>query len=409
MGFLKNLAAKGLGTVIGDDLADALIPDDLGKKIAKKAAKKAGEAAVDAAVGAAVGASVNSLTNRKNNSLKTPPPPPGLPQMKQTLRVMVAVNGKQYGSYEEAGLMNMINNGSLTKDTYVFVEGDSAWRFAKDVAQVNRLFGASAVPAPPVPFAPAPPTSSQSQQPKSATGADGLSAKMNSLIDAAVADGEISDLERQVLIRNAQAEGVAMDEFVVILEARLFEQRKRLQAEQEALSNQKKQAEAAAGASRPQRPEKKNEVRKCPACGSVIMSTSAIKCNECGYEFNSGNQSTVESSFDDLMKRLNEEDRRHDQKGIVTKFFSGDMDGDNAKSMIIRGYTMPTDKKGLISFIGSCKTCADGAQFGDPVGKAWKAKYQEALNMFKVRFGDDPEAMALIEIYLPKKKKFGIL
>lgn len=70
---------------------------------------------------------------------------------------------------------------------------------------------------------------------------------------------------------------------------------------------------------------------------------------------------------------------------------------------------MPTDKKGLISFIGSCKTCADGAQFGDPVGKAWKAKYQEALNMFKVRFGDDPEAMALIEIYLPKKKKFGIL
>lgn len=420
MGFLKNIATKGLGSVIGEDLADAIIPDDLGKRMARRAAKTAGEAAVDAAVGAAVGASVNALANRnKKNSLATPPPPPGVPHMEHSLRAMIAVNGQQYGPYEKAGLINMINNGSLTRETYVFIEGDSQWRSAKEVPAINALFGAPAMPAPPVPFATAPPVPGGSTVPKptSDAGRDGLSVKMNSLIDAAVADGEISDLEREVLIRNAQSEGIAMDEFVIILEARLFEQRKRLQAEQESIANQRKHAEAAAShATRAAVPEKKkNEVRKCPACGSVILSATDERCRECGYELTSASVSAASNnSIDDLMKRLDEVDRAHESRGgnsVLRQSYNEMFNAQkcaNKKVTIIGAYTLPTGRHDLVAFIRGCKSCADTAQFGDPTGKAWKNKFKEALDEYTRRFSDNPEAMSAVAKYLEKKKKFGL-
>lgn len=407
------MAAKGLGSIIGDDLADAIIPDDLEKRVAKKAARKAGEAAVDAAVGAAVGASVNALTNRKKGPLGPPPPPPGLPNMKRSIRVMVAVNGQQYGPYEEAGLRNMIKDGSLTRETYVFVDGDTQWKFARDVPQVNALFNTPSIPTPPAPFAPAPPVPGGAPAHKQNVGQDGLSAKMNSLIDAAVADGEISDLERQVLIRNAQAEGVAMDEFVVILEARLFEQRKRLQSEQEQLAAHaaavKASHHAAAAAAAPRR--EKAEVRKCPACGSVIMSVSAERCQECGYEFASEASSAAShNSIEDLMDRLEKIDQEAAGSGAASRFLNEALfkqKFEKKKVTIISAYSLPTGKKDLASFVSACKACADNATFGDTVGKAWKRKFQTALEEYTRRYSNDPEAMAAVAKYT-KKKKFGL-
>lgn len=418
MGFLKDIAAKGLGSVIGDDLADALIPDDLGRRVAKQAAKSAGEEAVDAAVGAAVSASINSLSNRKKDSLATPPPPPAVPNMKKSIRVMVAVNGQQYGPYEEAGLRNMINEGSLTRDTYVFIEGASEWKFAKDVPQVNALFGNPAIPAPPAPFAPAPPVpGNDSASSRSDIGRDGLGAKLSSLIDAAVADGEISDLERQVLIRNAQSEGVAMDEFVVILEARLFEQRKRLQAERETLNYQKKQADASSlHVANTQHAEKRHDVRKCPACGSVIMSANDDRCQECGYEFASASLSVAsKNTIEDLMSRLDKEDQEYQKRSGGNGLFSQSINMlfneqklVQKKATIIAAYILPSGRHDLAAFISACKSCADNYPMGDFTGKAWRKKFKEALEEYTRRYSGDPEAMAVVAKYSEKKKKFGL-
>lgn len=169
----------------------------------------------------------------KSNVLNTPPPP-AVPVPQESLSVMVAVNGESYGPYEKVTLIDMIQNGSLTRETYVYMQGMSEWRAAKDVPRVSVLF-APVVPkpaAPPVPWSN--PASAPAPEPAQST--NGFSTKLNSLIESAVADGEISDLERQVLVRNAQAEGVAMDEFVMVLEARLYERRQelmRMQKEQE--------------------------------------------------------------------------------------------------------------------------------------------------------------------------------
>lgn len=73
--------------------------------------------------------------NMKENA-PTPPPPPRV----ETLSVMVAVNGESYGPYDKDTLLQMIQNGTLTRDTYVFIDGMSEWRLAKEVPQVASLF-----------------------------------------------------------------------------------------------------------------------------------------------------------------------------------------------------------------------------------------------------------------------------
>ncbi|MCM1320397.1 MAG: hypothetical protein NC217_08490 [Muribaculaceae bacterium] len=157
-----------------------------------------------------------------------------------------------------------------------------------------------APPPPPVPGAPLPPVPGSPPPPPVpgtiASGRpdmsnqnlhkykNGLSDKLNALIESAVCNGDISDIERAVLIRNAQAENVPMDEFVVILEARLYERRLELKSMQT-------QSPSLSVGTPPPPPMNVSNVRhmgvlrKCPACNAVINKARAISCPQCGYEF----------------------------------------------------------------------------------------------------------------------------
>lgn len=54
--------------------------------------------------------------------------------------------------------------------------------------------------------------------------------KLEGLIKAALADGELTEKKKQILFKNAQAEGIDLDEFEMVLGARIIEQK---QAEKE--------------------------------------------------------------------------------------------------------------------------------------------------------------------------------
>ncbi|UKB78168.1 hypothetical protein [Chryseobacterium sp. MEBOG07] len=91
--------------------------------------------------------------------------------------------------------------------------------------------------------------------------------KLERLIEFALADGELTEKEKQVLFKNAEAEGIDLDEFEIVLEARLFEK------------TNDKNSESAAPHS-----DKLGDIRKCPACGAIAESF-ATKCSDCGTEF----------------------------------------------------------------------------------------------------------------------------
>ena len=96
-----------------------------------------------------------------------------------------------------------------------------------------------------------------------------LTSELEQLIQFALEDGELTDKERSVLMRKAQEAGMDLDEFEMILNAKLHEAKKT----------------AAAAAPAPKQNSKHGEIRKCPACGAMVSAFST-KCSECGFEFN---------------------------------------------------------------------------------------------------------------------------
>ncbi len=91
--------------------------------------------------------------------------------------------------------------------------------------------------------------------------------QLEKLIEMALMDGELTEKEKQILFKKAEAFGVDLDEFEMVLQAKLFEKQK-----------SDKPVSAAP------KSDKLGDVRKCPACGA-IAETFATKCSDCGTEF----------------------------------------------------------------------------------------------------------------------------
>jgi hypothetical protein len=91
--------------------------------------------------------------------------------------------------------------------------------------------------------------------------------QIENLINLALADGELTEKEKQILFKKAEAAGIDLDEFEMVLEAKLFEKQK-----------SDKPVSAAP------KSDKLGDVKKCPACGAIVQSF-ATKCSDCGTEF----------------------------------------------------------------------------------------------------------------------------
>lgn len=323
--------------------------------------------------------------------------PPAVPKVNETMSVMIAVNGQSYGPYERATLLQMINSGALTKETYVFIQGMNGWQAASEVPQVAKLFelNAPAPAAPPVPWqsAPQPPTAPvASAQPMASD--NSLSPRLNSLINAAVADGEISDMERNVLICNAQQEGVSMDEFVMILEARLYEQQQVLRSRQQEADNKQKAAAAVNVAPIPGRPSRP-QLRKCPACGEIINDLLTTKCDKCGYDFDHTAEQSTESSWERLAAKIAEE---REKDNLRTKSFFEDLLGESLDAKlasVVSVFPVPSGKQDLLDFFTSCAPLAD--KLGSQLDRAYYAKAQQVLIKARVLLKNEKDLLEQME------------
>ncbi len=58
------------------------------------------------------------------------------------------------------------------------------------------------------------------------------STKIENLINIALADGELTEKKKQILFKNAEAEGIDLDEFEMVIESRLIEKQKNIKSEE---------------------------------------------------------------------------------------------------------------------------------------------------------------------------------
>jgi hypothetical protein len=254
--------------------------------------------------------------------------------------------------------------------------------------------------------------------------------QIENLITLALADGELTEKEKQILFKKAEAAGIDLDEFEMVLDAKLFEKNQIKTSETHTVSAPKS--------------DKFGDIKKCPSCGAIVQSFTG-KCADCSYEFrdmqsdvtinklfealmeadavpmeqykesdlnktivkNSGNSfgvfGSVMSHANESSARINETNReeeyikRHQEK-ILSR-----------KTQIISNFPVPNSKESLLEFftlgISKAKSIKKGL-FGsynasekehNVLAPVWKAKCEQVLMKAKFALKDDKSTLSEIE------------
>lgn len=161
-----------------------------------------------------------------------------------------------------------------------------------------------------------------------------FSQALEEVIEAALADGVLTDKERAVLHKRAMAEGVDPDELDVVVEGRLAKMKRETDWLKPA----------------PPASEKRGNIVKCPSCGASVPGGAAV-CPECGHEFRN---IQVNNTAKEFAKGLAEIEKRHSEK--KTGMF--DLRSDEKKMSEIASYVnnFPVPNSGddlleMLSFI----------------------------------------------------------
>lgn len=215
------------------------------------------------------------------------------------------------------------------------------------------------------------------------------SKELEELIDAALADGVLTQKKKQILLKKAKAQGIDLDEFEMVLDARALKV-------QQAQSTSKS--------------KKYGNVHTCPRCGAVVQAYMA-KCPECGYEFSDVEANSYIKNLSEQIKRI-EAQRGH---GLTENNVFNHMTGTISKTdkqiiALIKGYPIPTTKTDILEFLAYGIPEAtrsidyyggDGLQGLAPqkIKDAWKQKCQEIILRAERSLKEDDLTMAEIEKY----------
>ena len=208
-----------------------------------------------------------------------------------------------------------------------------------------------------------------------------MNPQLENLIDLLVSDGELSDKEKKVLYKKAIELDVDIDEFEVVLEAKLANVN---------IANSSKDSSS----ENKQQSNKEGFIKKSPSCGASVKSFST-NCQDCGHEFR-GKESvnSVKKLFNEIDKIEVEERER--KRTLVEK-----LDGDLAvmksiatrQSSIINVFPVPNTKEDLIEFLTIASSEANkkvsllkkmNSHPESIIQKAWYSKCEQVIK--KARF-----------------------
>ena len=232
--------------------------------------------------------------------------------------------------------------------------------------------------------------------------------KIETLIKAALADGVLTEKEKQILFKRAEAEGIDLDEFEMVLDARLVELEK----------GQKTSAPKS---------DKFGDIRKCPACGAIISSGIA-KCKECGYAFTESASTVSREKLFNALLQIDKEckdegDGLNKLKNEVLRVYSLNKTKKSTqlKASTIINFVVPNTKADLLDFLSFLSVQADPAAPKEYVagingeredlGYAYWLLYSSCINKAKISFARDSDFKPFFEKYgeqLTISKKFRL-
>lgn len=219
------------------------------------------------------------------------------------------------------------------------------------------------------------------------------SEKIETLIKATLVDGNITDKERNVLLKRAEAEGIDLDEFEVILDARLAE-----------LQNAK-QTEPA----QPKKSQKYGEVNKCPSCGAIVPALAG-RCSECGFEFSGINANPITKKLSDTIEKINDKyDKqlmRYKEASDYAERWNLQKNKDLELAQVVSTTPIPVNKSDLFEFIVVAQTAAMSPATPYHMADAYMAKCEEAILKAKTLFQNDEVLDTLCAEFEIKKRQY---
>lgn len=227
--------------------------------------------------------------------------------------------------------------------------------------------------------------------------------KIETLINAALVDGVLTEKEKQILFKRAESEGIDLDEFEMVLDARFIE----LQKEQK---------------SSVPKFYKFGDVRKCPACGAIISSGIAV-CKECGYAFTEASSTASREKLSNMLLQI---DKESNERGLANDILHSLSVNKTRKSTqlkvtTITNFAIPNTKADLLDFLSFLVAQADPAASKEYVrglqgeqedlGYAYWLLYSSCVNKARISFAKDPDFRAFFDKYeelLVISKKFRL-
>ena len=190
-----------------------------------------------------------------------------------------------------------------------------------------------------------------------------MNPELEKLIDLSLADGVLTDKEKEVLYRKAKTLNVDLDEFEMILEAKIHLATKSMTPPPPPIVDKPESRTS----------QKEGIVKKCPSCGGSVESFQE-KCNECDHVFRYDSLNTLNENI---------------EKNIETRISQ------------ISSHTIPLNRESLIEFlsfsIGNAKN--KGLSFEER--SAWNSKFTEAYHKAKFSFKskEDVKILKTFDLY----------
>lgn len=236
--------------------------------------------------------------------------------------------------------------------------------------------------------------------------------EIENLINMSLADGEVTEKEKAIILRKAEVLELDKDEVEMILDGKIALMKKE-KAIHETQNNIPKS-------------NKEGDLKKCPSCGTPVQSFTT-KCKDCGHEFRNTEASNLIKDFFDQFNQIETDERSKIDRTPGTGFFANDKiiiaeelarrSIANRQSMMIATFPIPNNKEDLLSFLSV--SIPEGTKkrpnlMGMGPGHreyhlvqlidAWHAKSEQIIMKARLSLKDDKSTLDEIEYYANQLK-----
>lgn len=233
-----------------------------------------------------------------------------------------------------------------------------------------------------------------------------MNVELEKIVDSVLANGELTDRSRELLMKKAEQLGVDLLDFELELESKIA-QKKSVQSTPPITSKSS------------QKINKEGDLKKCPSCGAPVPSFTTI-CEDCGHEFRNTKSSDAVNEFFKLFNKIPLEEKSDDGK---TGFWTADMKAEIKRKSIsdkqvslISSFPVPNSKEDILEFLAlslphstkkyrkilGMTIAEDRPQ--ENVSKAFKSKCKQIIIKARFSLKGDKKALEEIEYYAKQLK-----